>query len=149
MQRIEKQVDISAPRSAVWDALTNPVALTQWMGVPEMRLEIISDWRVGSPIVIVGFHHATFRSTGTILRFEPEQTLCYTQKDSISRLPDEPQSYSHLCFVLAPSTTGTSLTITIDNFPTETIYKHLDFYWNTTINLLKRHIEQRQPAENS
>jgi hypothetical protein len=36
----------------------------------------------------------------------------------------------------------TSLTLTINNFPTETIYRHLDFYWRTTLVMLKKFTEE-------
>ena len=141
MQRIEKHVSINAPRSDVWEALTNPASIPQWMGGPEMRIEVISDWQVDTPIVITGWHHAAFQNTGIILRFEPEHVLCYTHLSSLSRLPDEPQSYAHLCFALAPAATHTAVTLSIDNFPTEAIFKHLNFYWGTTIERLKRFVE--------
>ena len=35
----------------------------------------------------------------------------------------------------------TELTLTLSNFTTETIYKHLNFYWNTTLEVLKNFIE--------
>lgn len=142
MQRIEKRVGIDAPRTVVWEALTNPAIMPHWMAVPEMRLEVVSDWRVGAPILFTGFHHATFRNRGTILRFEPEQVLSYTQLDSISRLPDEPQSYSTYCFALASADDRTAVTLTIENFPTEVIFKHLNFYWGVTLERLKRFVEQ-------
>ena len=96
MQRIEKNVGINAPQSAVWEALTNTSSIRQWMGAPEMRIEAVSDWKVAAPIRISGFLHGAFENKGTILRFEPAQVLCYTHMSSLSRLPDEPQNYSTL-----------------------------------------------------
>ena len=142
MQRIEKNVIINAPRSVVWDALTNSSSIQQWMGVPEMRIEIISDWKVASPIRITGFHHIAFQNKGTILRIEPEHMLCYTHLSSLSHLPDEPQSYSMLCFELAEATTRTVVTLTIENLPTEVIFKHLNFYWSAAIEMFKKFVEQ-------
>jgi uncharacterized protein YndB with AHSA1/START domain len=143
MQRIEKNVSIDAPRSVVWEALTNPSFIPQWMGTQEMRIEVSSDWQVAAPIIITGFHHAAFQNKGTILRFEPEQVLCYTHLSSLSRLPDESQNYSTPCFALASTENETSVTLTIDNFPTEAIFKHLSLYWATTLQLLKKFVEQR------
>ena len=142
MQRIEKQVIIDAPRSVVWAALTDPTSIYQWMGGAELGLEISTDWTIGGPLLITGFHHVAFQNRGTILRCEPEQALCYTHRDSLSQLPDEPQNYSTLCFVLE-SVPQTAVTLTIDNFPTEAIFKHLNFYWGTTLEVFKRFVEQR------
>ena len=141
MQRIEKQVIIDAPRSAVWEALTNPASIRQWMGGTALGIAISTDWKVGGPLLVTGFHHAAFQNRGTILRFEPQELLCYTHLSSLSRLSDEPQSYSTLCFALA-AVPQTSLTLTIDTFPTEAIFKHLNFYWGVTLEVFKRFVEQ-------
>jgi uncharacterized protein YndB with AHSA1/START domain len=144
MQRIEKNVVIDAPPSAVWDALTNPDSIRQWMGEPEMNVEVITDWKVGQPILIMGFHHVPFQNKGTILRFDPERALQYTHLSSVSDLPDEPQSHSIIGFELASAGPRTSVTLTVESFPTEVIFKHLDFYWRATMEVLKSFVEQRR-----
>lgn len=142
-QRIDKTIIIKAPPSAVWHTLTNPGLMKQWMAEPEMALEIITDWKVGSPIVIKGFHHIKFENKGTVLQFEPDSVLQYNYLSSLSRLPDKPENYSIIGFGLAPLKNQTSLTLTISNFPTETIFKHIDFYWSTTIEIMKKLIEKQ------
>jgi uncharacterized protein YndB with AHSA1/START domain len=117
MQRIEENVIINATRSAVWDALTDPDSIRQWMGEPEMHIEVITDWKVGEPILIAGFHHVSFQNKGTILRFDPEQVLRYTHLSSVSLLPDEPQNYSIIEFELASAGTRTAVTLTVDKSP--------------------------------
>lgn len=51
-QQIDKTIIIKAPR----------------IGEPEMGIEIITNWQVGSPIVIKGFHHKKFENKGTVLQ---------------------------------------------------------------------------------
>jgi uncharacterized protein YndB with AHSA1/START domain len=143
MHRIEKKVIINAPRSTVWDGLTNPASMQQWMGTPKMRLQIISSWKVAEPILITGLLHGAFENKGTIVRFEPEHRLCYTHLSSSSRLPDEPQNYAVLCFELADVATQTAVSLTVDHFPTETIFKHLNFYWRTAMEVFKKFVEQQ------
>jgi hypothetical protein len=75
------------------------------------------------------------------LRFESPTILRYSHLSSLSRLPDRPESYSIFEFRLAPVGEGTSLTIAISNFPTESIFKHIDFYWRVTIGIFKRFVE--------
>jgi len=140
-QRIDKTIIIEAAPSAVWDALTDPGLMKQWMAEPEIRMEIITDWKVGGPIIIKGFHHIKFENKGTVLQFEPGKVLRYNYLSSLSRLPDNPENYSIIEFGLAPFEHHTSLTLTISNFPTDIIFKHVDFYWRTTIVLLKKFIE--------
>ena len=119
MQSIEHRVDIAAAAERVWHMLTEPAQMNAWSGVPEMNVKVTTDWVVGGPISLSAFHHVKLNSWGTVLHFEPPTLLRYTQLSSLSRLPDQPSSYS----------------------TTETIYKHLAFYWRGTVGLLKRRLE--------
>ena len=143
--RVEHSVAIAATPADVWRALTEPALMRRWMGEPEMQIEIDTDWTVGGPFVVRGFHHVRFEGRGTLRTFEPERALEYTQLSSVSRLPNVPENHSVIGFTLAPQGDGTSLTLTLRDFPTHTIYKHLDFYWRTTLEILKQFVESRPP----
>lgn len=137
-----KTIAIEAPALKVWDALTDIGLMKQWMSDEE--IEIATDWKVGSPVVIKATAHWVYsESRGEVLRFEPEKALAYTHLSTLSRLPDVPASYTVIEFVLNPTENQTRLTVTLSNFPTESIYKHLAFYWNTTLEMLKEYIEKR------
>ena len=139
---VHKTVEINAPTAIVWQALTDPAMLPQWMA--ESELEIHTDWTVGNPILIRGeLHHLPFENKGTVLQFVPEQLLQYTHLSSLSHLPDQPESYAIVTFQLASIATRTALTVTVSNFPTEIIYKHLAFYWPVALGSLKRLIENQ------
>ena len=136
-----KTVNINTPISKVWDALTNPDLMKKWMSETEIR--IITDWKVGSPLLIQGnLHGINFENKGTVLQFEFEKILQYSHLSSLSRLPDELENYSVFEFRVAPIENQTALSLTLSNFPTETICKHLAFYWNVTLEVLKRMIEK-------
>lgn len=112
-----------------------------------MKLEVLTDWTVGSPIFVSGLHHVRFTNKGTVLRFEPSSVLQYSHLSSVSRLPDKPESYTIIEFRLEPSGASSSLlTVKLTNFPTDSIFKHLQFYWNTTIHVLKRFVEGTREA---
>src|SRR6187397_2560553 len=102
-QIINKTITINAHGDNVWDALTKPALIAQWMAEPEMELQIITDWRVGGPIVTKGFHHMKFENKGTVLIFEPNNVLKYTYLSSLSRLQDIPENYTTIEFRLLPS----------------------------------------------
>jgi uncharacterized protein YndB with AHSA1/START domain len=138
---INKSLLISASSSRVWEFLTNPDLMKQWMGDPEMKIEILTDWRVGNPFIIKGFHHLQFENKGTILRFEPEKVFQYNYLSSLSNLADIPKNRTIITFTLVQKEEQTELTVEASNFPTEFIYKHLEFYWNGTIHLLKEVME--------
>ena len=139
-----KTVNINSSTSQVWHILTTPELMKKWM-MPDMEINITTDWRVGSPLVIRGnMNGKNFENNGTVLQFEPEKTLQYSHLSSISRLPDRPENYSIVGFTLNPTENQTALTLTLSNFPTESIYKHLAFYWNVTLEVLKRLIENQE-----
>ena len=115
--------------------------MKQWMGEPEMALDIIADWKVGNPIIIRGFHHVQFENKGYVLRFQPGRILKYDYLSSLSCLPDKGENRTVIEFILTPIENRTTLTLTLSNFPTEAIFKHVSFYWTTTIDVIKKTIE--------
>lgn len=132
---------IQAPPEVVWHALTDTGQMKAWMAEPEMQMEISASWRVGEPVTISGFHHVPFDNRGKVLVFEKPHRLSYTHLSSLSNLPDEMQNHAVLSFTLAKEGEGTLLTLSISNCLTTTIFKHLEFYWNTTLHALKQHTE--------
>lgn len=134
-------IAIHADPGKVWTTLTDFELMSQWMGEPETNVQVSTDWEIGSPIYIRGFHHINFENKGLVLAYDTEKRLSYTHLSSLSRLADRPENYSTLEFILAPVDGVTRLTLNITNFPTDTIRKHLEFYWNTTISIIKENAE--------
>lgn len=117
--------------------------MKQWMVDAGMEITISTDWKIGNPIVMKGrLHRIKFENKGKILKYEPEKVLQYSHLSSLSRLPELPENFCIIEFSLIPSHSQTILLLEITNFPTETIFKHLDFYWRTTIEMMKTLIEQ-------
>lgn len=138
-----KSVTITASPGKVWQCLTTPGLMKQWM-MPETEIEIKTDWKEGGPFTIEGdWYKSRFINYGTVLEFEPEKVLSYSHLSSLSRLPNVPENHSILKMELVPDGESTVLTVSAANFPTEAIYKHLAFYWNVTIELLKKFIENQ------
>lgn len=135
-------ITIHAPAQLVWDNLTQPELMAQWMGEREMDIQIETDWVIGNPMVVRGFHHVRFESKGRVLVFKPTERLTYTHLSSLSRLLDAPENHTTLDFHLKSEGNATSLTLVASGFPTDAIFKHLQFYWGGTLEILKRHAEQ-------
>jgi len=76
------------------------------------------------------------------LQYEPEKLLHYTHLSSLSQLPATPENFCQLGFCLTPTAQTTTLTLTIINFPTISIFKHLALYWRVALAGLKKQIEQ-------
>lgn len=141
-QVVEKVIIIQSRVDRVWAALTRPELMVQWMS--EFDLTITTTWEPGSPFVTRGdMHGILFEATGTVLIFETEHVLTYSHLSSLSQLADEPGNYCILEFRLAPVNNDTELTLTLRNFPTESIYRHMVFYWNVALGLLKRFAEEQ------
>ncbi|KAF1707079.1 SRPBCC family protein [Pseudoxanthomonas sacheonensis] len=144
-QTFHQTILVDAPIEVVWDSLSIPERMKTWMGEPELEIGIDTDWSVGSPIVIRGYHHVRFENRGTVLEFAPRTWLSYTHLSSLSRLSvDEQANYSTLRFSLTPMDDATSLTLTITGFPTESIFRHMDLYWRGTLEVLRLHAEQHR-----
>lgn len=111
------------------------------MGTPEMKLNIQSDWKVGGPFLITGFLHQPFENTGKIIVLESEKRLVYTQLSSLSNLPAIDKNFTIVSLELAEVESETEVSVIIRNFPTESIYEHLKFYWNGTLGVLKQYVE--------
>ena len=140
---VRKRVTIDLPRALVWEALTLPERMNERM-FPE-PIEIVTTWQVGRAIVIRGdLHGAAFENTGTVLEFQPEALLAYSHLSSTSRLPDVPENHAVIEFGLtALAADQTELTVTVRQFPTAVIYKHLAYDWNVTPEVIKRKLEAR------
>jgi uncharacterized protein YndB with AHSA1/START domain len=135
---IKKTISIKAPASKVWDTLTNPELIRQWL----YGTNTISDWKVGSPILFTGNWQGTeYKDKGTILKYETEKIFEYDYWSSFSGLPDSPENYSVILFELIPKDNYTMLIFTQTNFANETIYEHSDKNWDTTLNTMKKLIE--------
>ena len=142
IEKFSTDVTVQAKPAAVWAALTEPPRMAQWLAEPEAQIQVVTNWQINSPISIRGFHHVKFENKGIILHYDQERKLAYTHLSSVSRLPDRAENYSILEFTLTPTDQFTHLRLTIENFPTESIQKHLAFYWRTTLFLFKEQVEQ-------
>jgi uncharacterized protein YndB with AHSA1/START domain len=140
---VNKKITIDAPASVVWQYLTTPELIKLWMLDPDMEMNISTNWQVGSPIQMKGkLHTIPFENNGTILTYEKDKVLEYTHLSSLSQLSDNPENFCTLKFILTPTRKATTLTLIITNFPTYSIFTHMDFYWRATMEVLKKQVEQ-------
>lgn len=139
-QPFSKAITINAPAIYVWKALTEPVWIEKWL--LDEELEVIADWRVGGSVSIKGtLHWVDFETKGKVLNVEPGKLLRYQQLSSLSNLTDIDENYSVIEFRLELKQNQTVLTIELSNFPTEAIYRHMVFYWGTTLGVIKNLVE--------
>ena len=129
---------INAPASKVWDALTDPSLIKQYL----FGTEVNTDWQVGSPITYKGeWEGKTYEDKGKILQIEPEKLLVSTFWSSLAGLPDAPENYKTVRYELSPEIGRTRLTITQDNNANQEEADHSAQNWNTVLDGMKKLLE--------
>jgi uncharacterized protein YndB with AHSA1/START domain len=129
---------VNAPASKVWDAITNPSLIKQYL----LGTEVICDWKVGSPIIYKGeWQGKTYQDKGVILQVEPEKLLVSTFWSSLAGLPDTPENYKTIRYDLSAEGSGIKLTLTQDNNATQEDANHSDEFWGKMLDTLKKLVE--------
>ncbi|MFC4762926.1 SRPBCC family protein [Dyella koreensis] len=138
-----EEVVLEKPAPVVWKHLVSHRSMREWLGGDDYAVEVDTTWALGSAIVIRGMHHLPFENRGVVLAFRPCEALSFTHLSSLSRLPDQPASYTKLSFELEAGGSRTLLRFEASGFPTIAIYRHLHFYWMGTLDIFKRYTESR------
>jgi uncharacterized protein YndB with AHSA1/START domain len=129
---------INAPVSKVWQALINPEIIKQYL----FNTDVISDWRVGSPIIYRGeWEGKPFEDKGEILEIEPEKILKSTHWSPLSGVPDTPENYHTVTYTLSEKGESTDVTITQDNNASEDEKAHSEKNWQTVLKGMKDLLE--------
>jgi uncharacterized protein YndB with AHSA1/START domain len=132
-------IDIDAPATRVWRALTTPDELERWF----FGVKTESDWRKGSALVHRGeLQGKPYEDKGEILRIEPPTLLVHTHWSDVSGLPDEPQHYQRVTWSLDDDDGRTSLTVHEDNLPSEDAKRMSDQSWPHALGNLKELVER-------
>jgi len=129
---------VDAPLSRVWEALTKPDLIKQYL----FGTEVTTDWQVGSPITYTGeWEGKTYEDKGKILQIEPGKLIVSTFWSSLSGLPDVPENYKTVRYELSAEGGGTRLTITQDNNETQAEANHSEQNWKMVLEGMKKLLE--------
>ena len=135
----KSSVTIHADAAKVWDALTNPLLIKQYL----FGTEAISDWKEGSSITYRGvWEGKSYEDKGVIKKVEPKKLLVSTYWSSFSGLPDLPENYHTVTYSLNETDGQTTLTITQDNIATQESADHSQSNWNSVLETLKKLLEK-------
>ncbi len=134
-----KSITLNAAPAQVWDALTNPEIVKQYM----FGAEVVSDWQKGSPIVYKGNWQGTpYEDKGIILEIEPQKLLKATYFSAMSGLDDKPENYNVITYELQGEGDGpTTLTVTQANNKTQEAADEAGKNWATTLETIKKILE--------
>lgn len=134
-------ITIDAPRSAVWDALTDSAAAKQYMFGADVR----SDWKVGSPITWSGeWQGKPYKDKGEVLQADPGHLLQYSHFSAQSGQADVPENHHIVTIELDNAETGTEVTLKQSNNESEEARKHSEQNWNMMLQGLKKFVEAKK-----
>jgi len=137
--KIEIQIEINAATEKIWDALTNPEIIKQYL----FGTEVISDWTVGAEIVFQGeYEDSQYKDKGTIKVFDVEKRFQYTYLSSFSGLEDIPENYHLITYDLDDKNGITMLTIVQENIQSQEARDHSEKNWEMVLNKIKEIVEE-------
>ena len=129
---------IEAPAARVWDALTKPELIKQYL----FGSDVVSDWKVGSPIYYRGeWQGRAYEDKGIILDMQENRRLVSTHWSPLAGVPDAPENYHTVAYVLSEGDGRTDLTIIQDNNSSEEEKQHSEQNWQTVLAGLKKVVE--------
>ena len=135
-----KTVTIDAPRDEVWDALTKPEKVKQYMHGTNLS----TDWKEGSPITWKGeWKGKPYEDKGKVLEVEPQKRLKYTHWSPMGGSEDKPENYHTVTYELNGENGKTKLTLRQDNNATQAeADKMAEENWGPVLEGLKETAEK-------
>jgi len=130
---------INAPVNKVWEALTNPSLIKQYL----FGTNTITDWKKGSPITYEGeWEGKAYKDKGKIVDIIPEKLLHTTYWSSMSGKEDRPENYNNVLYKVEEQNGGTLVTISQDNITDEKELEHMNQNWGIVLDSMKKLLEK-------
>lgn len=135
----EASITIHASVAKVWDALTSPEIIKQYM----FGTNVVSGWKERSPIVWNGeWQGKKYEDKGVILRLKPQRLLQYSHYSPLSGLPDTEENYHTVTIELSSRGRETFVSLKQDNNTTEQERQHSEKNWKTMLTSLMKLLEK-------
>ena len=132
------QTEIEAPASRVWEALTDPDQIKEYM----FGSQVETSWEVGSPITWNGeYEGRPYQDKGKVLTYDEPRELSVTHFSPLAGQDDKPENYHTLVYSLQENGGTTSLALTQDNCADEQEAEQFSTNWQQMLNGLKAHVE--------
>jgi uncharacterized protein YndB with AHSA1/START domain len=143
---IKKSITLNADAGKVWEALTKSEMIKKYMS----GSEVISDWKVGSPILWVGTSEGAEKvmQKGSIEKMEVGRLIQFKTLDLNAEYTDVPSNYVKATCELTPKLGKTLLSVTQGDYSrVEKGRKRFvsdDGGWDRTLIALKEFIESKR-----
>jgi uncharacterized protein YndB with AHSA1/START domain len=132
-------VTINAHIAWVWDALTDPRIIKEYM----FGTEVVSDWKEGHPIVWKGTYEGKpYKDKGTILDIEAPHRLRVTHYSPLSGAADVQENYHTLTYMLTDKGDSTHIELSQDKNATDEERDHSQQMWEKMLESMKRVVEK-------
>ena len=129
---------IDAPKEEVWEALTNPDSISQYM----FGTKVATDWMAGSPITWEGeWDGRPYRDKGMVREVRPPQVLEYSHFSPLSGVPDLPENYHTVRIEIVEEGPTTNVTLIQDSNETSEAREHSEKNWQAMLDGLKGFVE--------
>ena len=133
------EIEISATREQVWNALTDPEQIKKYM----FGSQVVTDWEQGSPIVWKGeYEGKKYEDKGEIVELKPERRLKLTDFSPLSGKEDIPANYHTLIYELEGRGDRTRVSLSQDNNASEHDAEHSKDNWEKMLTGLKEVVER-------
>ena len=130
---------INAPVNKVWDALTNPHLIKEYL----FGTKTTTDWKKGSPITYEGeWQGRNYKDKGVVVDIIPEKLLHTTYWSSMSGKEDRPENYNNVLYEVEEQNGGTLVTISQDNIKDEKELEHMNQNWGIVLESMKKLLEK-------
>lgn len=132
------EIEIAAPTSAVWRALTDPECIKQYF----MGATVETDWQPGSPITWSGeYNGEPYQDKGSIIEVQPQNLLVLSHFSPMTGKPDLPENYHTITYRLDERDGKTHLSLSQDNNGSDDEVQHSRTTWQSMLESIKRLIE--------
>jgi len=129
------EVTINAPAAKVWEALTTPDLVKEYMFGSTVR----SDWEEGSPIIYAGeWNGKPYEDKGEILEIRPQEILRMNYFSPRGGQADVPENYQIITWELAENNGQTRVVVTQENSKSQSDADHSTENWRMVLVNLKR-----------
>lgn len=134
------EIVVDATRDEVWNALTDPALIRQYM----FGTEVKTQWKEGTPISWKGeWKGKRYEDKGMVLRVKPRELLEYSHFSPLTGQPDLPEHYHIVSIRLAEQGGRVLLTLDQDNNANDKARKHSEDNWQAMLQGLKSVVEKK------
>jgi uncharacterized protein YndB with AHSA1/START domain len=137
---VSKSIVINASASKVWNVLTNPELIKEFL----YGTETLTTWERGSEVVFQGeYNGQKYRDHGKVLENIENEKMIYSYWTGFSGLDDKPENYSTIAYELKKiSNDETEFTWTQKSYSTIENYEHSKNGMDELLKMIKKIAER-------